>query len=181
MDELPRIVALSKSDTHSMVKPNHQSVNLIADFGIEGDVHAGIHVQHLSRLIGRKKPNLRQVHLIHQELFDELKKQGFDVSAGQMGENITTQNLDVLNLPQGTLLHIGETAVLQVTGLRNPCKQLNGIYPGLMKAVLGRAADGSLIRKAGIMTVVMQSGTIRVNDKIRVEYPPEPYQTLVCV
>lgn len=164
-----------------MQKYNQHSLRVIQGFGIEGDVHAGVHVQHLSRLIGKKKPNLRQVHLIHQELFDDLKKQGFDVSAGQMGENITTKNIDLLQLPQDTLLHIGDSAILRVTGLRNPCKQLNGIQHGLMKALVFKGDNGKLIRKAGIMSVVMQSGEIKQNDTIRVVYPPEPFRTLECV
>jgi MOSC domain-containing protein YiiM len=124
------------------------------------------------------QPNLRQVHLIHAELHDELRERGFDVSAGQMGENITTRGINLLGLPAGTRLHIGKTAIVEVTGLRNPCYQLDDFQAGLMKAVLDRDEQGNLIRKAGVMGIVLTDGEVYVNDDIRVELPPETHETL---
>ena len=136
-------------------------------------------VQHRSRVAADPtQPNLRQVHLIHAELFDELRVSGFDVSAGDMGENITTSGLDLLALPRGTKLSIGEDAVLELTGLRNPCAQLDAFAPGLMAAVLERDEAGNLVRKAGVMSVVLSSGEVRPDDLIRVEVPPEPHVKL---
>nr|WP_207957006.1 MOSC domain-containing protein [Rubrobacter tropicus] len=127
---------------------------------------------------GRTRPNLRQVHLIHAELHDELNASGFSVSAGQMGENVTTRGIDLLGLPTGTTLRLGETATVEVTGLRNPCRQLNDFQPGLMEAVLGRDEHGNLTRKAGIMGVVLVGGEVRPGDGVRVELPAEPHGPL---
>ena len=127
------------------------------------------------------QPNLRQVHLIHSELHEELRAAGFDVAAGKMGENITTRGVDLLTLPTGTLLTIGSNAVLEITGLRNPCYQLDDFQPGLLAAVLHRDEDGNLVRKAGVMGVVVIGGEVRPGDPIRVEFPPEPHQPLVPV
>jgi MOSC domain-containing protein YiiM len=136
-------------------------------------------VQHLSGVRrDPAQPNLRQVHLIHAELHDQLRTSGFDVAAGQLGENITTRGVSLLDLPAGTRLHLGPTAVVKVTGLRNPCWQLDGIQPGLMEAVLERAVDGHLVRKAGIMAVVAEDGEVRPGDTISVELPPPPYRRL---
>ena len=139
-------------------------------------------VKHRSRVAKDPTvPNLRQVHLIHAELHDELADAGFTIAPGQMGENITTRGLDLLGLPTGSRLHLGESAVVEITGLRNPCKQLDGIQPGLMKATLDRDAEGNLIRKAGVMGIVLAGGEVRTGDPIRVELPPEPYQALAPV
>jgi MOSC domain-containing protein YiiM len=127
------------------------------------------------------QPNLRQVHLIHAELHDELRAAGFDVGAGEMGENVTTRGIDLLRLPAGTRLHLGESAVVRVTGLRNPCVQLDRFQPGLMAACLGRDADGGLVRKAGVMSVVLAGGEVRPGDAIRVELPPAPHRPLGVV
>lgn len=173
------VVAVSKSSTHSFSKPNHKSIRLRIGLGIEGDAHMGEKVQHRSRVA--KDPNqhnLRQVHLIHAELHDELRERGFNVSAGQMGENITTRGIDLLALPTGSRLYIGKTAVVEVTGLRNPCYQLDDFQMGLMKAVLDRDEQGNLIRKAGVMGIVLTDGEVSVNDGIGVELPPEPYEAL---
>jgi len=124
------------------------------------------------------RPNLRQVHLIHAELHDELRGAGFAVSAGQMGENVTTRGVDLLGLPAGSRLHLGATAVVQITGLRNPCVQLDGIQPGLMAATLARDEHGGLVRKAGVMGIVVAGGEVRAGDAIRVERPPEPHRSL---
>ena len=173
------VIAVSKSSTHSFSKSNQESIKLLAGLGVEGDAHLGERVQHRSRVAkDPNQPNLRQVHLIHAELHDELQERGFDVSAGQMGENITTRGIDLLSLPTGTRLQIGKTTVIEVTGLRNPCYQLDDFQTGLMKAVLDRDEQGNLIRKAGVMGIVLADGDVYVNDGIRVALPPEPYQAL---
>ncbi|WP_420125184.1 MOSC domain-containing protein [Longimicrobium sp.] len=176
------VTAVSRSRRHSFSKPNELFIRLVAGLGVEGDAHLGETVKHRSRVrFTPHAPNLRQVHLIHEELHDELRAAGFDVSAGEMGENVTTRGLDLLGLPAGARLHLGDAAVVQVTGLRNPCVQLDRFQPGLMAACLGRAADGSLVRKAGIMSIVLTGGDVRPGDPIRVELPPEPHHPLGVV
>ena len=173
------VTAVSKSPVHSFSKPNQESIKLIAGLGVEGDAHMGEKVLHRSRVAkDPNQPNLRQVHLIHAELHDELCERGFDVSAGQMGENITTRGIDLLGLPTGARLQIGATAVVEVTGLRNPCYQLDDFQKGLMKAVLDKDEQGNLIRKAGVMGIVWNSGEVYVNDVIRVELPPKSHEPL---
>ncbi len=167
------VVAVSRSPGHTMSKPNEDSIRLHAGLGVEGDAHMGTTVKHRSRVArDPSQPNLRQVHLIHEELFDELESKGFTVSPGLVGENITTRGVNLLGLPTGTQLHIGSHAVVEVTGLRNPCAQLEGIQKGLLAAVLERDPDGKLTRKAGIMGIVIAGGEIRAGDTIRV-VPPE--------
>jgi MOSC domain-containing protein YiiM len=152
---------------------------LVAGLGVEDDAHQGETVKHRSRVArDPSQPNLRQVHLIQAELHDELRAAGFRIAAGQMGENITTRGLDLLGFPTGTRLHLGEAAVVEVTGLRNPCAQLDGIQQGLMGATLGRDEVGSLVRKAGIMGIVLEGGEVRPGDEIRVELPSEPHRPL---
>jgi MOSC domain-containing protein YiiM len=176
------VVAVSRSATHSMSKPNQISIRLLTGLGVEGDAHAGETVKHRSRVArDPSQPNLRQVHLIHAELHDELAASGFAVAPGQMCENVTTRGLDLLALPTGARLHLGGAAVVEVTGLRNPCAQLDGIYPGLMAATLERDEHGKLIRKAGVMAIVVADGDIRPGDAIRVELPPTPHQPLAPV
>jgi MOSC domain-containing protein YiiM len=173
------VEAINVSPTHTMVKPSRPSIRLLEGLGVEGDAHMGATVKHRSRVKrDPTQPNLRQVHLIHAELHDELRAAGFTVAAGQMGENITTRQIDLLGLPTGARLHIGEAAVVEVTGLRNPCDQLNGVQEGLMAAVLDRDEQGNLVRKAGIMAVVLTGGEVRAGDAIRVELPPPPHQPL---
>jgi len=168
--------AVSSSPTHSFGKPNQKSIRLIAGLGVEGDAHLGVTVQHRSRVAADpSQPNLRQVHLIHAELHDELRAAGFEVAAGQMGENITTRGVDLFGLPTGARLYLGNDAVVEVTGLRNPCARLDHFQPGLLAAVLGRDEAGSLVRKAG---VVLVGGEVRPGDAVRVELPPRPYQPL---
>jgi MOSC domain-containing protein YiiM len=176
------VTAVSRSPTHSFTKPNAGSIRLVAGLGVEGDAHQGATVQHRSRIerFGGT-PNLRQVHLIHAELFAELAAAGFTVSPGLMGENVTTQGVDLLGLPSGVRLHLGNEAVVEVTGLRNPCRQLDKLHPGLMAATLARDSDGNLIRKAGIMGIVLEGGDVREGDPIRVELPPPPHQKLAPV
>ncbi len=173
------VTAVSRSATHSLSKANRDHIRLLAGLGVEGDAHLGELVQHRSRVArDPSQPNLRQVHLIHAELHDELCAAGLLVAAGQMGENVTTRGLDLLGLPAGTLLHLGEQAVVEVTGLRNPCVQLNTLRPGLMAATLSRDAQGRLVRKAGVMAVVVADGEVRPGDPIRVELPPAPHRPL---
>lgn len=165
-----RVIALAVSPKHTMSKPVRERICLLEGLGVEGDAHMGTTVKHRSRVrIDPTVPNLRQVHLIHAELFDELRRKGFDIAPGVMGENITTLGIDLLALPRGTRLHIGE-AVIEVTGLRNPCTQLDGIHPGLMEAILERTPTG-LIRKAGIMAIVVTGGDISIGDTISAEVP----------
>jgi len=173
------VTAVSRSATHTMTKQNEASIRLVAGLGVDGDAHRGPTVKHRSRVArDPSKPNLRQVHLIHAELHDELVAAGFAVSAGVMGENVTTRGVDLLGLPRGTRLRLGETAVVEVTGLRNPCAQLDGLQKGLMAATLARGEDGALIRKAGVMGIVLADGDVRPGDAIRVELPPPPHRAL---
>lgn len=170
------VIAVSKSPSHSMSKDNMKSIKLLTGLGVEEDAHMGVTVKHRSRVAqDPMQPNLRQVHLIHSELHDELVTKGFHISAGQMGENITIKGIDLLSLPKGTKLRIGENAIVEVTGLRNPCNQLEGIQKGLMKAVLSHDEHGNLIRKAGIMSIVLANGEVKKGDKIVIELPPEPH------
>jgi MOSC domain-containing protein YiiM len=176
------VTAVSRSAKHTLVKSNQHSIRLLAGVGVDGDAHHGATVKHRSRVArDPTQPNLRQVHLIHAELHEELRAAGFAVSAGQMGENITTQGVDLLGLPAGARLCLGGGAVVEVTGLRNPCAQLDRIQPGLMAATLGRDEHGNLVRKAGIMGVVIAGGEVRPGDAIRVELPPQPHRPLAPV
>ncbi len=173
------VQAVSRSAAHSMTKGNHPVIRLVEGLGVEGDAHAGATVKHRSRVArDPEQPNLRQVHLIHAELHEELRTCGLVVAAGQMGENITTQGVDLLALPARTRLRLGTEAVVEITGLRNPCAQLNGIQPGLMAAVLDRDEEGNLIRKAGVMAVVVAGGSVRPGDAVTVELPPSPHHPL---
>ena len=173
------ITAVSRSGTYTFSKPNADAIRLLAGLGVEGDAHLGQTVKHRSRVArDPTQPNLRQVHLVHAELHDELRARGFHVQPGEMGENVTTRGLDLLALPTGTRLHLGGSAVVEVTGLRNPCAQLDRFQPGLMAAVLDRDEHGGLVRKAGIMAVVLSGGEVRPGDAVRVELPPEPHRAL---
>ncbi len=170
------VTALHSSPSHTMKKFSQPTLKLIENLGVEGDAHAGATVKHRSRV--RKdssQPNLRQVHLIHSELLEELALKGFTVEAGQMGENITTSGIELLNLPKDTILNIGQHAKIQITGLRNPCSQLDGIQEGLMKALIDKDEAGNLIRKAGIMAIVLESGSISTGDIIEIIYPDKPF------
>jgi len=176
------VTAVSRSAKHTLVKANQDSIRLVAGLGVDGDAHQGATVKHRSRVArDPAQPNLRQVHLIHAELHEELQAAGFAVAAGQMGENITTQGLDALGLPVGARLHLGEAAVVEVTGLRNPCAQLDRIQPGLMAATLSRDEHGDLVRRAGIMAVVIKDGEVRPGNPIRIELPPRPHRPLAPV
>ena len=173
------VVAVSRSATHTMAKPNQTAIRLIEALGVEGDAHCGVTIKHRSRVARDPgAPNLRQVHLIHAELHDDLRAAGFSVTTGQMGENITTRGIALLSLPAGTRLHIGAAAVVEITGLRNPCKQLDGIAAGLMAATLSHDAHGNLIRKAGIMGIVRVGGDVHTGDPIHIELPDSPHHPL---
>lgn len=173
------VVAVSCSGSHTMSKSGQAAIKLLAGLGVEGDAHLGTTVQHLYPMRrDPTQPNRRQVHLIHAELHEELRAAGFAMAPGEMGENVTTRGVDLLGLPAGTRLHLGDAAIIEVTGLRNPCHQLNKLRPGLMAATLDRDADGNLIRKAGVMAVVIAGGTVRAGDRIAIELPAAPHQPL---
>ncbi|WP_433573167.1 MOSC domain-containing protein [Streptomyces sp. CA-251247] len=173
------VTTVSSNGEYSFTKPNRESITLLAGLGVEGDVHAGVTVKHRSRIAqDPTQPNLRQVHLIHAELFDEVAGAGFEVAPGDLGENITTVGIDLLALPVGTLLRLGDEAVVEVTGLRNPCLQIEAFRQGLLKQVVGRDTDGEVVRKAGIMSVVRTGGVIRPGDPIGVELPAGPHKRL---
>jgi MOSC domain-containing protein YiiM len=176
------VAAVSLRSGHHFSKTPSLGIRLLAGLGVAGDGHMGETVKHRSRV--RKdptQPNLRQVHLMHAELFDELRTGGYVVKPGDLGENITTTGIDLLALPTGTRLHLGASAVVEITGLRNPCIQLDTFQKGLMAATLDKDADGNLIRKAGIMSIVISQGDVRPGDAIRVELPDMPHRPLLPV
>ncbi|PPQ35862.1 MOSC domain-containing protein [Rhodopila globiformis] len=177
---MPGIVeAVSQRAGHHFSKRPGMWITLLAGLGVEGDGHAGATVRHRSRAArDPTQPNLRQVHLLHRELLDELATKGFVIGPGDIGENILTRNVDLLGLPTGAILQIGDAARVQVTGLRNPCIQLDRFRPGLMAATLDRDASGTLVRKAGIMAIVLAGGTVRPGDVIDAILPPQPHLPL---
>lgn len=167
-----RVQALARSSVHTFSKTLVDELRLLAGLGVEGDAHQGATVKHRSRVArDPTRPNLRQVHLIHAELLDELAGGGFNVGPGELGENITTRGVELLSLPTGTRLHIGEEAIVEVTGLRNPCGQIEAFRPGLLAAVLDRDCDGNLVRKTGVMGIVLAGGLVRKGDTISVTLP----------
>lgn len=178
----PRVVAVHRSSVHAFSKDAEEAIHLIEGLGVEGDAHAGKTVQHRSRVRrDPSQPNLRQVHLMHAELFAELMELGFTVWPGNLGENITTEGLDLLALPCGTQLRFDGGALVEITGLRNPCAQIDGFQPGLMQAVLDRDEAGNLVRKAGVMGIVLASGTVQPGAGIQVFLPVAPHQPLAPV
>lgn len=173
------VVAVSRKKRHGVDKANQLVIRLLAGEGVEGDAHCGAKVRHRSRRrFNPGLPNLRQAHLLHAELFDELAEQGFALRPGLMGENVTTRGVDLLALPTGARVHLGDSAVVELTGLRNPCVQLEAIQPGLMQACLGRGPDGEPVRKAGVMGVVLAGGEVRAGDPIRIVLPYGPHRPL---
>ncbi|MFI2370709.1 MOSC domain-containing protein [Streptomyces sp. NPDC018833] len=173
------VTAVSSNGVYAFTKPNRKSITLLAGLGVEGDVHAGVTVKHRSRVArDPAQPNLRQVHLIHEELFAEVAAAGFEVAPGALGENVTTTGIDLLSLPVGTLLGLGAEAVVEVTGLRNPCVQIDAFQDGLLRQVVGRDASGAIVHKAGIMSVVRTGGVVRPGDPITVELPAGPHRRL---
>ncbi|WP_088317027.1 MOSC domain-containing protein [Kineosporia sp. R_H_3] len=175
----PRVAAVHRDAAHRFSKVTVDAVRLLEGLGVDGDAHAGVTVQHLSRVrADPTQPNLRQVHLIAAELLDELRENGFDVLPGALGENVTTSGVDLLGLPTGTLLHLGADAVVEVTGLRNPCVQIDRFRPGLLKEVVHTDAAGSVVRRAGVMGVVRAGGEVRAGDGIAVVLPAAPFRAL---
>ncbi len=176
------VVAVSSCIGHRFSKTPSLSIRLLKGLGVAGDAHMGETVKHRSRV--RKdptQPNLRQVHLMHAELFDELRAKGFVVRSGELGENVTTSGIDLLALSAGTRLHLGASAVVELTGLRDPCIQIDRFQKGLMAATLDKDAQGNLVRKAGVMSIVISEGDVRPGDAIRVEMPAEPHRALQVV
>jgi MOSC domain-containing protein YiiM len=173
------VLAVARSPVHDFTKPLVPRIHLLAGLGVEGDAHLGVTVKHRSRVArDPTRPNLRQVHLIHAELIEELAAAGFRVAPGAMGENVTTRGLDLLGLPRGARLRLGAEAVVEVTGLRNPCLQLDRHQQGLMAATLNRDAEGRLVRKAGVMAVVIAGGDVAPGDPVMVELPEGPHEAL---
>ena len=173
------VIAVSRKAGHGINKLNQLMIRLVKGHGVEGDAHHGVKVKHRSRARQNPDlPNLRQVHLMHAELFDELAAQGFEIGPGRMGENITTRGIDLLGLPRGAILRLGDGAVIEITGLRNPCMQLEALSTGLMAACLGRAPDGSPVRKAGVMAIVLAGGEVRAGDRVTLVLPPGPHEPL---
>lgn len=177
-----RVVAVSRKETHAFSKAEVAEILLVAGQGVEGDAHLGATVRHRSRVArDPSQPNLRQVHLIHEELLDELGTKSFRVAPGELGENILTRGVALLDLPERTRLRLGEDAVLLVTGLRNPCAQIDAFRAGLRGAVIETNAAGALVRKAGVMSIVLEGGIVRPGDPIEVLLPPLPHRKLECV
>jgi len=175
----PHVVAVSSSATHSFVKTGAPRITLLAGLGVEGDAHCGVTVKHRSRVAqDPTQPNLRQVHLIHHELFAELAAMGFTVAAGELGENVLTAGVALLDLPVDTELRLGAAAIVRLTGLRNPCTQLDGFQAGLMNALLEHTADGAIRRKAGVMGVVIAGGAVCIGDTIDIKLPAAPHRPL---
>jgi MOSC domain-containing protein YiiM len=176
------VESVQRNAVHALGKQPCETIRLLAGIGVEGDVHASAAVQHRSRVAkDPSQPNLRQVHLIAVELHDELRARGFPVAPGAMGENVTTRGVDLLGLPAGTRLRLGRDALVELTGLRNPCTQLDGLKDGLMAAVLERDDTGVLRRRAGVMSIVIAGGDVRAGDAIEIELPPEPHRALDVV
>lgn len=176
---MARVVAVARDAAHRFSKQPVAEITLLAGLGVAGDAHAGVTVRHRSRVAADPgQPNLRQVHLIAEELLEELAAAGFAVAPGQLGENVTTRGIDLLALPAGTLLRLGGAAVVAVTGLRNPCQQIEAFRPGLLAQVLRRDAGGQVVRRAGIMGVVLAGGAVRPGDAIALDWPPPPHRAL---
>lgn len=176
------VTSVSRSNEHTFTKTRETTISLIVGLGVIGDAHMGETAMHRSHI--RKFghiPNLRQVHLIHEELFEELRAGGFNLQPGSIGENVTTRGIDLLSLPTGTRLRLGAETVIELTGLRNPCRQIEAFQTGLLRAVLGHGANGNLLRKAGVMAVVTTSGEVRVGDEIAVTLPVDEHRPLTPV
>jgi MOSC domain-containing protein YiiM len=175
----PQVVSVSCSHTHTFSKPTQKSILVLKGLGVKGDAHCGKTIKHRSRVAADpSQPNLRQLHLLHSELFQELQENGFELKPGDLGENILTQGIDLLALPRNSLIKIGADVVVQVTGLRNPCHHIEEFQSGLLKAVIETPTGGVQIKKAGIMSIVLEEGTIKVGDPIHLELPPEPHEKL---
>jgi len=179
MTPSPLVTGLAVAPRHRFSKEPVTEVRMVAGHGVEGDAHAGATVQHRSRKRWRpREPNLRQVHLLAAELLEELRGKGYDVAPGRLGENVTTSGVDLLALPTGTVLRLGDEAEVEVTGLRNPCVQIDRYSEGLMAEVVGRDGAGEVVRRAGVMGIVLRSGTVRVDDPLAVVLPAAPHHPL---
>jgi MOSC domain-containing protein YiiM len=177
-----QVIAVAVDDRHRLSKRAVQEIRMLAGLGVEGDAHLGVTVKHRSRVqADPSQPNLRQVHLIQRELLDELADAGFDVAPADLGENVTTRGIHLLGLPRGAILRLGADVELQVTGLRNPCSQIEKFRPGLLKAVLGKTPGGEVVRKTGVMTIVINGGNVSPGDRIIVELPAPPLLPLEVV
>lgn len=173
------VLGVYRDSLHRFSKQDTHEIELLEGLGVDGDAHLGETVQHRSRVrADPTAPNLRQVHLMHSELFAWLGARGFDVQGGQLGENVTTVGVDLLDLPVGSRLHLGSSAVVELTGLRNPCMQINDFMPGLLRELVGTTDDGAVVRRAGVMGVVLASGIVRPGDQIVVSLPAEPHRKL---
>ena len=178
----PTVVAVARDDGHRFSKPLRDEIVLVAGHGIDGDAHAGATVRRRSRFRGTwVEPNVRQVHLIQRELFDELAVEGHEVAPGELGENVTTAGVDLLDLPLGTRIRLGDAAEVELTGLRNPCVQIERFQPGLMKRLIRRDGKGATHRRAGVMAIVVADGVVRPGDTVTVELPPAPHEALPVV
>lgn len=181
-EEVPHVLAVHRSSSHTFTKAPVDAIDLVAGVGVVGDAHAGAQVKHRSRVAADPtQPNLRQVHLMHAELFELVAERGYSVEPGNLGENITTSGLELLSLPVGTTLAIGADALLVMTGLRNPCGQINGFAEGLLDELVTREADGSIVRLGGAMSMVVRGGTVAPGDPIRIGLPPEPHHPMLRV
>lgn len=179
MPSSPVVVAVARDDEHRFSKPVHDQIRLVAGLGVEGDAHAGVTVQHRSRVRrDPSAPNLRQVHLIHAELLDEVGRDGHDLVPGALGENVLTRGLDLLGLPRGTRMRLGADAEIEITGLRNPCAQIDGLSAGLMKRLVSRDERGQVLRLAGVMAVVLADGVVRPGDPLEITLPSAPHEAL---
>jgi MOSC domain-containing protein YiiM len=177
-----QVVAVARDDAHRFSKPTRDSITLVAGIGVEGDAHAGATVKHRSRVArDAAAPNLRQVHLIHEELFEQMRSRGHGIEPGAMGENVTTRGIDLLDLPRGTRLALGDDAIVEITGLRNPCSQINGLSKGLMKELVYVDDAGETVRLAGVMSIVIAGGVVRPGDGIRVILPAHRHEPLQAV
>lgn len=178
---MAEVVAVHRHAEHAFSKTSYDEIRLVEGLGVEGDAHFGATVQHRSRVAqDPSQPNLRQVHLIHSELFGVVARAGFTVEPGQLGENVTTRGIDLLELPVGARLRLGD-AVVTITGLRNPCAQIDGLQPGLLKQLVRSGTDGVVERLAGVMGIVSRSGVVRPGSSITVDLPPEPHHPLTRV
>ena len=176
------IIAVARSPRHGFSKISSDVVRLVEGLGVEGDAHAGVTVKHRSRVARNPgQPNLRQVHLLQAEVLDDLNARGFPIAPGALGENLTTAGIDLLGLPAGTRLRLGADAVVLLTGLRNPCSQIEDFHEGLLSAVTPRDLDGRVRRRTGVMSIVLHGGEVRPGDAVSVELPPEPHVPLDVV
>jgi MOSC domain-containing protein YiiM len=178
---MPSVLAVSRSELHGFSKRPQAGIQLIAGEGVEGDAHRGVTTQHL--YLQRKHPalpNLCQVHLLAVELLTELAAKGFPLQPGELGENILTCGIDLLQLPAKTHLHLGQHALVEITGLRTPCSQIDAHRRGLQRHLWGAPQPGSTARerRAGVMSIVLQGGLVRPNDPIRIQLPPGPHLPL---